>query len=219
MPTFLGTLFLVICVLLILVVLIQKGRGGGLSAAFGGAGSSAFGTRTGDVFTWVTIVLTATFLLLAIGTSMLYRPDPGTVTIDRIDPSPGTPIKEAVFVQVDCNPRGATLRYTLDGSDPNEKSEKYSKIEGIQVQPDQTVKLRAYNPGWNPSSVVTARYPKYKAEPSPKPAVAPTRPATGPASKPAAPASKPASGPASKPASKPAGKPASKPAGKAPAGS
>lgn len=41
---------------LILVVLLQRGRGGGLAGALGGAGgASAFGTKTGDVFTKITI--------------------------------------------------------------------------------------------------------------------------------------------------------------------
>ena len=36
---------------LIALVLIQRGRGGGLAGAFGGAGGqSAFGTKAGDVF-------------------------------------------------------------------------------------------------------------------------------------------------------------------------
>ena len=79
MGSFLAVLFLIVCILLIVVVLLQKGRGGGLGAAFGGAGSSAFGTKTGDVFTWVTITLTGLFLLLAIITTLVYRPEGGTV--------------------------------------------------------------------------------------------------------------------------------------------
>ncbi len=60
-------IFVIICVLLILVVLLQKGRGGGLSGAFGGVGGhSAFGAKTGDVFTWVTVGLTALFIIVAI---------------------------------------------------------------------------------------------------------------------------------------------------------
>jgi len=74
MELFFATLFIIISLLLIVVVLLQKGRGGGLGSVFSGAGSAAFGTRTGDVFTWVTIVLTALFLLLAIGTTLIYRP-------------------------------------------------------------------------------------------------------------------------------------------------
>ena len=60
-------LFVATCVLLILVILLQKGRGGGLAGAFGGAGGySAFGAKTGDVFTWITISLTAMFVILAV---------------------------------------------------------------------------------------------------------------------------------------------------------
>lgn len=61
------TLFIVVSVLLILIVLIQKGRGGGLSSAFGGAGgNTAFGSKTGDVLTWATSIMFGIFLLLAI---------------------------------------------------------------------------------------------------------------------------------------------------------
>jgi preprotein translocase subunit SecG len=61
------TLYIVMCVFLILLVLIQKGRGGGLSSAFGGSGgNTAFGTKTGDVLTWATSIVFGIFLLLAV---------------------------------------------------------------------------------------------------------------------------------------------------------
>lgn len=71
-------LFVLICVLLIIVVLLQKGRGGGLSGAFGagGGGHSAFGAKTGDVFTWVTIVLTFAFVLMACVGNYVFVPPP-----------------------------------------------------------------------------------------------------------------------------------------------
>ena len=54
----LAIVMIIVSLFLIILVLLQKGRGGGLSAAFGGAGGqSAFGSKTGDVFTWVTIVV------------------------------------------------------------------------------------------------------------------------------------------------------------------
>jgi len=69
-------LFVAICVLLITVILLQKGRGGGLAGAFGGAGGySAFGAKTGDVFTWVTIALTAAFVLVAICGVFVFKPE------------------------------------------------------------------------------------------------------------------------------------------------
>jgi preprotein translocase subunit SecG len=65
---FLLGLFLILSSLfLILLVLIQRGRGGGLAGAFGGAGGqSAFGTKAGDVFTKITIGVAAFWILLCI---------------------------------------------------------------------------------------------------------------------------------------------------------
>jgi preprotein translocase subunit SecG len=71
----LAILFILVCLFLIVIVLLQKGRGAGLSAAFGGAGGqSAFGTKTGDVFTWATIVIVAFFLLLSMALTVWYKP-------------------------------------------------------------------------------------------------------------------------------------------------
>ena len=59
--------FVLVCAILILLILIQKGRGGGLASAFGGAGGqTAFGSKTGDVLTWATSVIFGIFVLLAI---------------------------------------------------------------------------------------------------------------------------------------------------------
>jgi len=67
-------LFLLCSVILVLLVLIQRGRGGGLAGAFGGPGGhSAFGTKTADVFIKVTAVMGAIFFVLAIVTALLVR--------------------------------------------------------------------------------------------------------------------------------------------------
>ena len=50
---------------LIGVVLIQRGKGGGLAGAFGGVGgSSPFGSRAGDAFTRLTIYVACIWLFL-----------------------------------------------------------------------------------------------------------------------------------------------------------
>lgn len=52
---------------LILLVLIQRGRGGGLAGALGGmGGQSAFGTKAGDTFTKITIGVAAVWIVLCI---------------------------------------------------------------------------------------------------------------------------------------------------------
>lgn len=74
-----AVLFVICCVALVLIILIQKGRGGGLSAAFGGGmASGILGSKTGDFLTWVTIVLVGVFLLFAVVLAKFYVPAPAS---------------------------------------------------------------------------------------------------------------------------------------------
>lgn len=75
---------IVASVLMILTILIQRPQGGGLAAAFGGAGAgsgqTAFGAKTGDALTIMTIVVFIFWLLVSMG--LVYatkspRPTPG----------------------------------------------------------------------------------------------------------------------------------------------
>ncbi len=60
-------LLLLTASVLIVLVLIQRGKGGGLSGAFGGmGGQSAFGTKAGDLFTKITIGVAAFWIVLCI---------------------------------------------------------------------------------------------------------------------------------------------------------
>jgi len=87
------TVFLLVCVLLILTILIQKPQGGGLSGAFGssaGSGQTAFGAKTGDALTVLTITVFVAYIGLAIGLNFLQRPvkiDPNAPLIQAV---PGT---------------------------------------------------------------------------------------------------------------------------------
>ena len=65
-------LFIFVSIIMVLIVLIQKGRGGGLSGAFGGSGgNTAFGSKTGDVLTWATSIVFAVFVILAVALNLV----------------------------------------------------------------------------------------------------------------------------------------------------
>jgi preprotein translocase subunit SecG len=87
---------------LVFVVLIQKGRGGGLSAAFGGLGSSLLGTKTGDFLTWVTICIVAVWLLLSISAAKWFKPYASEyLQSERMPPAPVTAPAPAVPVEAE----------------------------------------------------------------------------------------------------------------------
>ena len=69
MGTFFAVLLSLVSVFLIMLILVQRGRGGGLTGALGGmGGQSAFGTKAGDMFTRITIVAAAVWILLCLAT-------------------------------------------------------------------------------------------------------------------------------------------------------
>ena len=71
-----GILMFVTSVFLILLVLVQRGRGGGLAGAFGGmGGQSAFGTKAGDLFTRITMGVAAAWILLCICAILVLNQD------------------------------------------------------------------------------------------------------------------------------------------------
>src|SRR5438270_13372953 len=65
LPGPLNLLLLLLGLFMILLVLIQRGKGGGLIGALGGTGgSSPFGSRAGDQFTRLTIYVACVWLFL-----------------------------------------------------------------------------------------------------------------------------------------------------------
>jgi len=71
--TLLLILHLISAIVLIFVVLLQAGRGGGLSGAFGtGMGTETlFGARTGDMLTRATAVMATIFIVTSLGLAYL----------------------------------------------------------------------------------------------------------------------------------------------------
>ena len=84
--TLYGVAILCVSIFLILLVLVQRGRGGGLTGALGGmGGQSAFGSKAGDVFTKITVWTTFFWIVLCIfGVKMVRTAD------EKIDASLGS---------------------------------------------------------------------------------------------------------------------------------
>jgi preprotein translocase subunit SecG len=71
---------------LIVLILLQRGRGGGLAGALGGmGGQSAFGSKAGDVFTRITSGVAIVWIVLCVGALKYF----GTST-DLFDPNAGS---------------------------------------------------------------------------------------------------------------------------------
>lgn len=70
-------ILILLALFLIVLILLQRGRGGGLAGALGGmGGQSAFGSKAGDVFTRVTIVVAAIWIVLCAAAVKYFQPEP-----------------------------------------------------------------------------------------------------------------------------------------------
>ena len=74
----LNGVLIVLSLIMVFIILIQRGKGGGLAGAFGGAGgSSAFGSRAGDAFTKVTLYFALVWVLIIMINVKVMKPNPG----------------------------------------------------------------------------------------------------------------------------------------------
>ena len=88
------TLLLITAMFLILLVLVQRGKGGGLAGAFGGmGGQSAFGTKAGDLFTRVTIGVATFWILLCLFSVWSLTGTPGRIQVEGGNGGPEAPIE------------------------------------------------------------------------------------------------------------------------------
>ena len=86
-------LYVLVCLLLLGVVLLQQGKGGDIAAAFGGSSSqTAFGARAGaTVLTRATAVLGTLFMLGAFGLGIIGRGGGSSVVSGVQGPAQTTP--------------------------------------------------------------------------------------------------------------------------------
>jgi preprotein translocase subunit SecG len=80
------TIYVLVCLTLMLVVLLQQGKGGSMASAFGGGGSTqaAFGARSGaTVLSRATTVCAILFLAGALLLGIMGQRGPGSVVGGR----------------------------------------------------------------------------------------------------------------------------------------
>ena len=106
-------LFIAVAVIMILIILIQRPTGGGLSGAFGassgGSGQTAFGAKTGDALTMMTIGTFIVFILTSILLVYTSRPPAATPASATAAPvgeqAPAEGVSEAPpLVEIDPGP-------------------------------------------------------------------------------------------------------------------
>ena len=92
-------LYVITCFVLVLVILLQQGKGGDIANAFGGGASqAAFGARSGaTVLSRATTICAVLFIVGALALGILGQRGPGSVLSGRGGPAPTPP------------PAGATL--------------------------------------------------------------------------------------------------------------
>jgi len=75
------TLYVLVCLVLMLVILLQQGKGGDIASAFGGGSSqAAFGARSGaTVLSRATTVCAVLFILGAMALAIIGQRGPGSV--------------------------------------------------------------------------------------------------------------------------------------------
>lgn len=124
--------FAVVCVLMMLIILIQKPRGGGLSGAFGGAGGgtqAAFGAKTGDVLTLATIVFFVLYMFLAMGLTWATAPDTGA-------PATTAPVSVPVdTTDADAEPATSATTTTPDAAEDNQADPAAAATKAAEDQP------------------------------------------------------------------------------------
>jgi protein translocase SecG subunit len=82
--------FAIVGIVLMGVILLQRGKGVGLAGAFGGTGGhTAFGAKTGDFLMWVTVVGAGILLAFAIILNFVFVPVAPSMGAAAPAPTPG----------------------------------------------------------------------------------------------------------------------------------
>ena len=114
------SIIIFICILLVLVVLAQNSKGGGLSGQFGGAGASQLMgvKRTGDLLEKLTWTLAIALMVLTLGSHIMLDDTNASSPLRSVNqeraqqlptaPAPATPQSQEALPDVNPNQEGIT---------------------------------------------------------------------------------------------------------------
>jgi len=215
MTTFLTVLYVLVCLFLILVVLLQAGRGGGMGAAFGGSSNTVFGgAGAGNFLQKLTVVMAAMFMILS--ASLAYISSSSEKALDKAAEQVRLR-EEARKLEDDAKSKKAAEPGPASTPEGETGAAVPAGLEGLNIQgadgtPIQVERVDALPEGVAPTEapvaapaeaapVQAAPAPKKRApaaapaapapaavDPTPPPAAAPAPAATTPEPPPAAPA-------------------------------
>jgi len=112
---FFGFTIFITSLFLVMLVLVQRGRGGGLTGALGGAGGqSAFGTKAGDLFTRITVGVASVWIILCAAAVFFLK--------DRALPDTGVGNRDNVTIESPREPGGACVVTQASNASPASSS-------------------------------------------------------------------------------------------------
>ena len=179
-----GSLLFILSFFIIGIILLQRGRGGGLTGALGGAGGqSAFGVKAGDIFTRITAVAVLLWIFTCALACRWYRPE----NLSDIEANPSA---------VNTIGAGSAGFGDLPSSDPLNSASPLAPAPGAPQSGSAAPQSGLSAPApETPAAVPPAAVPPAAVPPSgsiPPAATGSEPPASAPAPEPATPAAEPA---------------------------
>lgn len=113
--------FVIICILLVCIVLIQGEEGDGLGGLFGSGTSATFGSRSGNVITKTTYILVTLFFLSSFGLALVNK-------------APAVKSLDAAAVQEEQKAAGTNEYWNIDNESPAEAP---AEINAAPVPPQE----------------------------------------------------------------------------------
>lgn len=134
----LGSLLFFTSLMLIFLVLIQRGRGGGLAGALGGSGgTSAFGAKAGDTFTKLTSGLAVFWFVLCVATILIVQ-GPKQTEAPKTTPTIGASSEKG---STDVAPTGESEKApAASDKSPSGESTKTEETAGPEKPADDAAK-------------------------------------------------------------------------------